>query len=347
MRRHSASEGVDVGFARRRPEADADERIRPAPGRRPSRRAPRLAFMLARLEQALPAETAIPARSNWTSWLALVTPGMATAPIVGHARGAARDDHAACPAELVLQLGAKLRQARHGVGEGAASSAAAKPAAAGNRLRAAAIALLLPARGSQRRDIADQQGTDPRRPAELVRRHRDEIGVGQVDLAGALRAIGEQQRPGARGPARRCRPCGWITPVSLLTCWIATSAGSPSSAASSAAQSISPSASTGRIVGALAHRRRHDVMLGRADQPPLGLRRRGGNRDRLARARREDDVMTPAEHIGDGLARRFEQGARRRGPRHAARGVGPDFVSARPSPPRASGSSGVVAAWSR
>ena len=28
-------------------------------------------------EQALPAETEIPARSSWTSWLALATPGIA------------------------------------------------------------------------------------------------------------------------------------------------------------------------------------------------------------------------------------------------------------------------------
>ena len=36
----------------------------------------RLAFMLPD-EQALPADTEMPARSSWTSWLALATPGMA------------------------------------------------------------------------------------------------------------------------------------------------------------------------------------------------------------------------------------------------------------------------------
>src|SRR6185369_6098784 len=36
----------------------------------------RLGFMLPE-EQALPAETEIPARSSWTSWLALATPGIA------------------------------------------------------------------------------------------------------------------------------------------------------------------------------------------------------------------------------------------------------------------------------
>src|SRR5690348_17060964 len=41
-----------------------------------------LAFM-APDEQALPAETAIPARSNWTRSDALAAPGIATAPIVG------------------------------------------------------------------------------------------------------------------------------------------------------------------------------------------------------------------------------------------------------------------------
>ncbi len=36
----------------------------------------RLGFMLPD-EQALPADTAMPARSNWTNWLALATPGIA------------------------------------------------------------------------------------------------------------------------------------------------------------------------------------------------------------------------------------------------------------------------------
>ena len=75
-----------------------------------------------------------------------------------------------------------------------ACSAAANPAARGEILGAAPIAPLLPATRLQRGNVLDQQRAHPRRPAELVRRDRDEVGIGQRQLAGGLRAIGKQQR---------------------------------------------------------------------------------------------------------------------------------------------------------
>ena len=62
-------------------------------------------------------------------------------------------------------------------------------------LRAAPIALLLPADRLQRPKVLDQQGADAGRSAQLVGRQGDEIGVGQRLFAGALGAVGEQQRP--------------------------------------------------------------------------------------------------------------------------------------------------------
>ena len=48
-----------------------------------------------------------------------------------------------------------------------------------------------------------------------------------------------------RGSARRSRATGWITPISLFTHMIETTAGRPASAASSASRSTRPSGSTG------------------------------------------------------------------------------------------------------
>ena len=78
-----AEEAVDVGLARRRAEADADDSRRQSRPGRPSPRARRLGFMLPD-EQALPAETEMPARSSWTSWLG--------ARHAGHRVGADRRD---------------------------------------------------------------------------------------------------------------------------------------------------------------------------------------------------------------------------------------------------------------
>ena len=88
-------------------------------------------------------------------------------------------------------------------------------------------------------------------------------------------------------------------------------------------------------------------MLGRAMRPARDARARRGDLDRLARAGGEDDVMTPAERLRERLARFLEQGAG--GAAFAVRraGVGPGVEARAPSPSRASGSTGVVAAWSR
>ena len=66
----------------------------------------------------------------------------------------------------------------------------------------------------------------------------------------------------------------------------------------------------GKGDGPFPHRRRNRVMLGRADQASFRCRGAGGDRNRLARARCEDDVMTPAETFGDGPTRDFHRGAR-------------------------------------
>ena len=74
-----------------------------------------------------------------------------------------------------------------------------------------------------------------------------------------------------------------------------------------------------------AHRMADDRMLGRAVRSPGDARPRAGDLDRFARAAGEDDVMTPAEHLGDRRARFLEQrprraplGVRRAGLAHAS-----------------------------
>ena len=44
-------------------------------------------------------------------------------------------------------------------------------------------------------EVAHQQHPDPGRAAELVPAGGDEIGLRKRELAGALRAVGEQERP--------------------------------------------------------------------------------------------------------------------------------------------------------
>ena len=61
-----------------------------------------LAFILPD-EQALPADTAIPARSSWTSSAALDAPGSAIAPMVGDARAVLADDDPAGGVDAVLE----------------------------------------------------------------------------------------------------------------------------------------------------------------------------------------------------------------------------------------------------
>jgi hypothetical protein len=144
----------------------------------------------------------------------------------------------------LLRASAELGEARHGfVGRG--SRAAAK-AAAGHVLGAAAVALLLPAAGAKSRKIRTSSAPIPGGTAELVRGDGDEIGVGSGDLADALCA----QSASSSEPAERISPIsssGWMTPVSLLTCWIATSEGprrAPRSRARFVDQAVRPDRKT-------------------------------------------------------------------------------------------------------
>ena len=115
-----------------------------------------LAFILP-LEQALPAPTAKPARSNWTSWLAWSAPGKRDGADVGDPRAVLGDDDAAAGANAVVEPAPQLRQARHCVGEGAAFQRGGEAGGGGHVLGAAAIALLLPADGCERAEVPDQQ----------------------------------------------------------------------------------------------------------------------------------------------------------------------------------------------
>ena len=74
---------------------------------------------------------------------------------------------------------------------------------------------------------------------------------------------------------------------------------------------------------------RHDRMLGRAVGAPGDLRPRRDDLDRFARAAGEDDVMPPAQRLGDRRARLLEQSAR--GPALGMRRarVGPGSSAAR------------------
>jgi hypothetical protein len=207
----------------------------------------------------------------------------------------------------------------------ALSAAAIAGAPAGSRCRGDSPA---PARRSARasRD-RDQQRADARRPAELVRRDGDEVGVRQRQLAGTLRAVGQQQRSGARDPLRnlvdRLDHAGFI--VDLLDGDQRRPAGS---ASSSAPRSISRRHRPGELRAPPSPPAPHHARSRRAARRHLRAR---GDRDRLARAGGEDDVMPPAERIGDRRARLLERRARRApvGMRRAR--VGPALAAPRPS----------------
>ncbi len=79
-------EAVDVGLARVRPEADPKDSRAAISGSTPMAASTWLAFRLARRAGAARPQTAIPARSSWTSIAMLVAPGSAMAPMVGDAR---------------------------------------------------------------------------------------------------------------------------------------------------------------------------------------------------------------------------------------------------------------------
>ena len=196
-----------------------------------------------------------------------------------------------------------------------------------------------PARASR---VLHQQRSDAWRAAELVAGDGNEIGIRKRHLASGLSTIAKQQRAGFPD-ALATRSRGWITPVSLLTSWTATSAGPSASNRSSAGTSIRPSAVDGMHFGTRAHRSDDDRVLGRPDEPPR-LRPRRHDLDRLARAGDQDDVMAPAQRIGD---RPAAPAPARPAPRARRRGASLGLAqpsSARAIAARAPGRTGVVAA---
>ena len=187
-------------------------------------------------EQALPAETEIPARSSCTSRMALATPGMAIRADRRDARRSLRRSRS--PPAALTPSSSRRREGRQAAPCRKAEPPAQRrsPRAAGSVLRAAAIALLLPAARLRAWPGPCTSSTpDARRPAELVGAGGDEIRVRKRHLARALGAVGRAAASPRRGSCSPMRSSGWITPVSLLTCWIATSAGPPASTSSSAA----------------------------------------------------------------------------------------------------------------
>ena len=185
-----------------------------------------------------------------------------------------------------------------------------EPERRGSVLRPSTIALLLASDGFERPQILDQQDADARRTAELVRAGGDEIGVRKREAC--PRSVRSRSEAASRryGPFPAFRSIGWITPVSLLTCWIATSAGP---ARQDFVERLLVDQAVGRDrndVRPDAHRVRHDRMFGRAVGPPLDLRPLRHDLDGFARAAGEDDVMPPAEDLSDGRSRFLEQGAR-------------------------------------
>ena len=152
---------------------------------------------------------------------------------------------------------------------------------------------------------------------------------------GALPALCAQSAssndPAARIFAAR-RSSGWRMPVSLLTAWIATSAGPRASTASSASSSISPSRPTGSSIDPAPIACGHDGMFGRAMRPS-GDARAAPRPSRPPRSRR-DVKMTSCRHPSASASVRALPRARPAppGPRHAASWDWPTRRSRAPSP---------------
>ena len=187
----------------------------------------------------------------------------------------------------------------------------------------------------------------PGGPPSLCADNGDEIGVGQRHLAGALRAIGEQQRAGVAD--RRAMAVERLDHAGLIVDLLDGDQRRPVGQHRVERRLVDQPVRADRNDRALrAHRMRHDGMLGRAMRPARRRRaRRRGDRDRLARAGGEDDVMTPAERLGDASPRASSSTARAARPSACGELGLAQRSSAAAIAARASGSTGVVAAWSR
>ena len=268
-------------------------------------------------EQALPADTAIPARSNWTSWPALARPA-ARWRRSSAMRGRPRPDHHAAGRD-----DPSSSRARSAASRGIASSKAAPRAPPRSQrrpafLRAAAIALLLPAARLERRQVLTSNAPTPGGPPSLCA----DTAMKSASGSGSLPALCAQSASSSDPAARTrgaSRSSGWMTPGLVVDLLDRDQRRPSASTASSAASSIRPSRIDRNDSRARAHRARHDVMLGRADAPRPGTCARAAAISIASLAPLgEDDVMTPAERLGDRRARFLEQRRAPRAPRHAA-----------------------------
>ena len=146
--------------------------------------------------------------------------------MVGDARRAAGDHHASGSSRCRPSSRARrATSAVHGISEGSSCQRRCQSRGRRQVLGAAAIASLLAAARRERREIRTSSAPMPGGPPNLCAGNGDEIGVRERRScrrpARNRRAAASRRREHRRG----CRSSGWITPVSLLTSWIATSAG--------------------------------------------------------------------------------------------------------------------------
>ena len=127
---------------------------------------------------------------------------------------------------------------------------------------------------------------------------RDEIRVGQRQLAGRLRAIGEKKRSGLsnqrRDPIERLDHAGLV--VCMLDREERRALGKDRRERGLVDQPIGADRND-RGIGA--HGKGNNRMLSRSMAAAGDSRALRCDLDRFARATREDDVMTPAENVRD------------------------------------------------
>ena len=208
---------------------------------------------------------------------------------------------------------------------------------------ARAIAALLPPTASSVacRGPAARRSPAGRRACARRRLMKSASGSGSLP---ALCAQSTSSRPPAAATRAAISAIGWITPVSLLTDWTATSGRSaPASAESRSARSSVPSRRR-RDPARLGRAAQHGRMLDRRDDARPGLRAAHDDLDRLGRARGEDQRSPPSPAPPRSAAARPPSRRARRGPRHGPRRDWPSSRRRPGSPRPPAGRIGVVAA---
>ena len=179
-----------------------------------------LAFILPD-EQALPAETAIPARSNWTSSDALGRAGKRDGTDRRNSRAIACDNQFRPRPLTPLFEASRANKVMSDMSYGLAASAAAKASRRRRVLGTAPIAFFLPPDRFERREVTHEKGAHARGATKLVCAGGNEVGVGQRKFPRALRTIGEQQRSRPaylrREPTERLNNSGFI--IHMLNCY--------------------------------------------------------------------------------------------------------------------------------